>query len=284
MSNLVIDIKDGYAAIATGSENQRAYYKILFDESDFVGESGSAKSFTSLSLFELADDNLKNLQSQAEMTTLVVPMRFSMVKPVDIDKAGLDSLGDEFLTWESHQQLPEDLGDFEIGFYKLRRSFDDKSYKFMFYASTRDFTDVLSNFVASSPDLKVEIKSEAIGLFNAVCLASDKQGVGVAIALESDGASVVIAHDGDFLAGKFIPGDNTSLGEEIMYYVFANCADDLKPKVLICGDLDYMDHLGRLDWADRLQMPAQFGLQAAAGIDEPMMYVAAAGVNFQFDD
>lgn len=280
MNKLVIDIKDGYAAIAANFESGQSYYKIEFNESDFIGDSGDSKSLTSLGLFELADDNLRNLHSLSESTTLIVPIRFSMVKPVAIDKAGYDNLGDEFLTWEARQQLPEELGEFEEGFYKLRTSFDNKTYKFMFFASTKDFVDVLTKFVISDSSKKLNVKSEAIGLFNAVNLASDKKGLSAAISLEADGASVVIAHDGDFVAGKFIHGDNPTLGEEIMYYIFANSSGDIRPNVLICGDLDHIDHLGKLDWADRLQMPAEFGLQAADGIDEPMMYVAAAGVSF----
>ncbi len=284
MKKLVIDIKDGYAAIAANDESGLSYYKIEFEESDFVGESGDSKSLTSLGLFGLADENLRALHDQAEYTTLVVPMRFSMVKPLTIDKIGYDNLGGDFLAWEATQQLPDDLGDFETGFYKLRESYDSKSYKFMFYASTKDFIDVLAQFVASNSDKNLEIKSEAIGLFNAVNLASEGKGLAAAIAVEHDGASVVIAHDGDFVSGKFIPGDSPALGEEIMYYVIANSSGDIRPRVLLCGDLDHMDHLGKLDWADRLQMPAEFGLQAATGIDDPMMYVAAAGVNFLSDD
>jgi hypothetical protein len=283
LKRLVIDIKDGYAAIAAGGEFEKQFFKIEFEEADFIGESGETRSLSSLGLFEIGEDEAKSLYEAADETVLVLPMRFSMVKPVSLEKAAVESMGDEILRWEAKQQLPDELGEFVTGFYKLRDSFDNKSYKYLFYASSKDFVDVLSKFVSSDPSKMPVVQSEAFGLYTAINLASDNQGLGAAISLEHDGAAVVVVHDGDFITGKFIYGDSPALGEEIMYYVVANMPEDTHPHVLICGDLSHVDCLGSLSWATRLYPPESMGLTPEKAANEPGIYIVAAGLN-QADD
>ena len=143
MKKLIVDIKDGYAAIAAGGDFDPQFLKIEFEEQDFVGEMGETRALNSLGLFKLGDDTVKGLYESAEHLALVLPMRFSLIKPISIDVPAIENLGDEFLAWEARQQLPDELGKFETGFYQLRKSFDNKTYKYMFYAASSDFVGVL---------------------------------------------------------------------------------------------------------------------------------------------
>ena len=279
MKKLIVDIKDGYAAIAAGGDFEAHYFKIEFEEKDFIGEMGETRALNSVGLFKLGDESSNQLYQDADQIALVLPMRFSLIKPISIDLPAIETLGDEFLRWEAKQQLPDELGAFETGFYKLRKSFDNRSYKYMFYASSSDFVNVLAKFVSSDDSKKPTMESEAYGLYNAINLASDGQGLGAAISLEHDGAAVVVAHDGDFISAKFIYGDSPALGEEIMYFVIANAPGDMQPNILICGDLDHLDHLGSISWANKLEASQAMGLGSGQSAVDPSIYIVAAGLN-----
>lgn len=280
MKQLVVDIKDGYAILALGGDCEPGYYKFDFDESQF-GDANGDDAHSELGLMGLGGQPIADLYNKVEIIVLTVPLRFSMIKAVSIDLAAIETYGDEYLNWEASQQLPGELGEFRTGFYKLRSSFDRKNLKYLFYASTSDFIDVLSKFVLSEAGPELVIESEALGLFKVIDLASDRQGFCAAVSLEQNGAAVIITQDGDFIAGKFIAGDNISLGEEIMYYIMAHSSVDSRPKMLICGDLAYLANLGVIDWADTLELPETLGLSAKYGVSNPGEFVVAAGLNLR---
>jgi hypothetical protein len=284
LKKLIIDIKDGYAAIAAGGDFDPRFFKIEFEEQDFIGEMGETRALNSLGLFKLGDEAANKLYTDAEQLALVLPMRFSLIKPISIDLPAIEILGDEFLSWEARQQLPEELGTFETGFYKLRKSFDNKTFKYMFYAASSDFVEVLARFIGADDTRKPTVESEAYGLYKAINLASNGHGVGAAISLEHDGAAVVVAHDGDFVGAKFIYGDSPALGEEIMYYVIASAPDDTQPNILICGDSDHLDHLGSINWANRLDPSQTPGLTAGTNQIDQSIYIVAAGLNITSED
>jgi hypothetical protein len=210
---------------------------------------------------------------------LTIPMRFSLVKPVTIDKDAIERYGDDFLRWESTQQLPPELGEFATGFYRLRESFDHKTIQYLFYASAKEFTDVLSKFAGGEDYPEPIIESEAYGLLRVLNLASENHGFGAIVSLEQGGASVIAVSDGDFRAGRFIAGEGPGLGEEIMYYLIANAPESDIPKLLVCGDLKFLDQLGSTDWAEKLELPEQLGLSSGQAADDPDKFVAVAGLN-----
>ncbi|MCP4580883.1 MAG: hypothetical protein GY839_04650 [candidate division Zixibacteria bacterium] len=275
MKKLTIDIKDGYAALATGED----FIKVDFDESDF-GETEGISS-TSTGLIDFGGQEVIDLYNKADQIALTIPMRFSLIRPVSVDMAAIERYGDEYLQWESRQQLPHELGEFITGFYRLRESFDQKSLQYLFYASSKDFVDVLSNFVSPGDRSDPIIESEAFGLLRVLNLASDNRGFGAIVSLEQGGASVVVAHDGDFRAGRFIAGDSPSLGEEIMYYIIAHGTENDRPRLLVCGDLGFMDHLGTTEWAEKLDLPDTIGLTTRQGVSDPSKFVTIAGLTLK---
>jgi len=283
LKRLVVDIKDGYVILAIGGDSEPGLYKLDFDETQ-LGDATGDQSHASLGIIGLGGQQIADLYDKVDRIVLVVPMRFSLVKAVSVDMAAVELYGDEYLNWEALQQLPGELGEFETGFYRLRQSFDRKSLKFLFYASAKDFIDVLSKFVLSQAGLELKIESEAFSLLRVVNLASDRQGFCAAISLEQNGAAVVVTQDGDFIAGRFVIGDNISLGEEIKYYIIAHSSVDSRPKLLICGDLAYLDNLGAIDWADTLELPESLGLATKYGVSDPSKFVVAAGLNFKTND
>jgi len=283
LKQLVVDIKDGYVILASGGDPEPGYYKLDFDEAQF-GDATGDQSNSSLGMIGLGGEQIADLYNKVDKILLVVPLRFSLVKSVSVDLAAIELYGDEYLSWEALQQLPGELGEFATGFHKLRPSFDRKRLKYLFYASAKDFIDVLSKFVLSQTRLELKIESEAFGLLKVIELAPEKQGLCAALSLEQNGAAVVITQDGDFIAGKFIVGDNISLSEEIKYYIFAHSSADERPKLLICGDLAYLDNLGAIDWADILELPESLGLTTKAGVSDPSKFVVAAGLNIKNDN
>lgn len=272
-----MDIKDGYIILASGDNRHQAYLKIDVDET-LLGGTDSSGSTGSTGIFKLGNEQAAAFYNSAEKLILTLPMRFSLIKPISIDLPAIEQLGDEFLKWEARQQLPDELGQFRTGFYKLRESFDRKSYKYLFYAASQDFSDVLANFVTAGSDKAPQIESEAFGLYNLANLASDGQGLITAVSLEHDGAAVVIVHDGDFVAGRFIAGNSPSLGEEIMYYTIAQASEDIRPRLLVCGDLDNLDHLGSISWAERVELPESLNLREGISENDKTKFAVAAGL------
>jgi len=224
LKKLALDIKDNYAAIATGGDFEPEFIIINFDEADFADDSEN-ESPGYKNLFALGGDRLAKLYSEADQALLAVPMRFSLVKPLSIDQAAVENYGSDFLQWEAKQQLPEELGQFIFGFSKLGESYDSKFGNYLYYAVPRDFIDELLNFAVPEIEKK--------RLFNVINLAMDQKGFGAAISLEHDGASVVISHDGVFQSGRFITGEESTLDDEIMYYVMGHTPEDIRPNVLI---------------------------------------------------
>jgi hypothetical protein len=267
LKQLAIDLKDEYAAIAAGGDFDPEYFKIEFGEGDFDDGDGTAH------LLDIAGDRLRRLGQAADIVTLAIPMRYSLAKIIEIDSAGVAKFGDEFVRWEGLQQLPEELGDFRRGFYKLSDSFDKKKFKYFFYAVPEDFIARLEDFAALPDGKKLNLQSEATALFYSLNLAADFSGFDAAISLETEGASVVLSHDGDFIAGRFIKDFGGSLRDDIMYYVTGLSPEILKPQILVCGDLSLISKLGDLDWADILKLDLRDGL------DKPEQYATAAGLN-----
>lgn len=277
MSKLVIDIKDGYVILVAGGDGPPEYLKIDIDESA-LSSTNATGSAAPVGLFDLGNQRASELYQAADQIILSLPMRFSLIKPLSIDIQALDQFGDEFLQWEAKRQLPDELGQFRTGFHRLRESFDRKTCKYVFYAAARDFVDTLSNFVSGELKKAPLLESEAFGLFNIAYAATQGQGLVAAVSLEQDGAAVVIAHDGDFITGRFIPGDSPALGEEIMYYAIAHSADDIRAQLIVCGDMDYLDHLGSLSWADRMELPDSLGLSAILSGQDKGRFAVAAGL------
>ena len=275
MKKLIIDIKDGYAIAAASGDSGQDFIKIDFDEIDFTAEpDGSSPP----GLFDFSSGHLTDFYNQADQIVLAVPIRFSLVKSIAISLAAVKKYGDDFLQWEARQQIPEELGKFITGLKKIGESFDGKFGKYLFYASPEDFIEVLMNFVAPDSKENLVLDSEAVGLFNALNLAADKSGFSAAISLEHDGASVVLSRDGEFLAGRFISGENPNLSDEIMFYIMGHAPDDTKPRVLICGDITQIRHFGSINWAEELKIPNSLDLVDKTGQGHPGAFVAAAGL------
>lgn len=277
MNKLAVDIKDGYIILASGDSGHQDYLKIDVDET-LLGGADSTGQAGSTGIFKLGNEQVTGLYNSADGFILSLPMRFSLIKPISIDLPAIEQFGEEFLAWEAHQQLPDELGQFRTGFYKLRESFDRKTYKYMFYAASRDFSDVLANFVSAGTDKVPQVESEAFGLLNIANLASGGQGLITAVSLEHDGAAVVVVHDGDFVAGRFITGDTPSLGEEIMYYTIAQSSEDTRPRLLVCGDLDNLDHLGSTSWAERVELPKSLNFGDNISDNDKTKFAVAAGL------
>ena len=273
MKKLVIDIKNNYAVFAAGGDFKPEFGKIDFDEADFEDDTGTGK------LLKIGGQKLRELYADAQQVVLTVPMRFSMVKAVEIDTEAIERLGDDFLRWEATQQIPEELGKFASGFSKLGESFDNRKIKYMFYVTPRDFIQVLIKFVAGPLGPRPVLNSEAIGLFNALNLVSDCRGFNAAVSLEHDGATVVLSCDGDFVSGKFITGEGSQLSNEIMYYVLGHTPEGVKPQLLLSGDLAQVNHLNEFSWAELLRVQDSFGIDLEPEFDNPELFVTAAGLN-----
>lgn len=274
MKKLVIDIKDNYAVFVAGGDFRPEFGKIDFDETDFKDGTSTGK------LLKIGGQRLKELYADAQEVVLIVPMRFSLTKIVEIDIPAIEMYGDDILGWEARQQIPEELGKFTFGFYKFGESFDNKKTKYLFYAIPRDLIYILIKFVTVPSGLKPILTSEATGLFNALNLVSKRRGFNAAVALENDGASVVLACDGDFISGKFIAGQGCELSNEIMYYVLGHTSENVKPPLLLCGDLTQMDNLEDFSWAELFKVQDSIGIDLKPEFSNPELFVTAAGINF----
>ncbi len=283
MKRLVIDIKDGYAVLAAGGDFRPEFIRLDFDEVDFSGDSGEGKSPSSLSLFDIGDEHALEIYKQADQVILSVPMRFSMVKTVTVDLDAVKKYGDEFLQWEAKQQLPDELGQFAAGFKRLGKSFDNKRLRYMFYATPKDFIEVLSNFVTVEPDRKPILEPEALGLYNILNLVADNVGFNAAVSIEHDGAAIVIAQDGEFIAGRFIAGEKPTLAEEIMYFILTHAPEDIKPGLLIGGDLNHLDNLGNVAWAENLSFKKSLQSDILSALNDPEPFMAAIGLNMNLE-
>ena len=265
MKKLAIDLKDNYAAIAASGEFGPVYLKIDFG--DFAGDQAETR------LVDIAGDRFRQLYLEAEKVSLVIPMRYSLAKIIEIDRAGIEKYGDDFLNWEASLQLPSELGDFRRDFYRLGESFDKKRYKYFFCATPQEFIRKLEEFASIPGAQKLQAQSEAMALYHALNLAADFSGLDAAISLEPEGASVVLSHDGDYLGGRYIRDNAGSLRDELMYFIIGTHLEDLRPKLLLSGDLNLIDKLGDLSWAETLKLDIENGLAQAE------TYAAAIGLN-----
>jgi hypothetical protein len=68
-----------------------------------------------------------------------------------------------------------------------------------------------------------------------------------------------------------------------MYYIIAQAAEDASPKLLICGDLEFIDQLGSTEWAEKLVLPDSLGLATRQDIGDPGKFVTIAGLNLKSD-
>ncbi|GEM_PF-2043588 len=280
MKKIAFDIKDGYAAIVTGGDLEPEFIMIGFDEADFADDSENESSVPK-NLFALGDERLASLYSLADQALLAVPMRFSLVKSLSIDQAAVEKYGSDFLQWEAKQQLPDELGQFISGFSKLGESYDGLFGNYLYYAVPRDFIEGLLNFAVPDTEKKPALSSEALGLFNVINLAMNQNGFGAAISLEHDGASIALSHDGVFLGGRFIAGEKPTLGDEIKYYIMGHAPEDLRPNVLICGDMNKIDSIGAVTWAEILKIPDSLKTAVKSGKASPELFTAAAGLIMQ---
>ena len=282
MKKLAIDIKDNYAVVVAGGDFKPEFIKIDFGEIDFTpsDENDNAPPC----LFDMGNTRIAELYKEADQAVLSTPMRFSLVKSLSIDQAGIAGYGDDFLRWEAFQQLPEELGQFIFGFKKLGESYDNKYGNYLYYAAPQEFMENLLNFASPDPENKPVLGSEALGLLNIINTATDNKGFCAAISIEQDGASVILSRDGVFISARFIQGekpesqDASALGDEIMYYILSQAPEDIKPGVLICGDLNQIDTIGVVDWADMLVIPDNLKPLIMPGVGGPGPFTAAAGL------
>ena len=274
MKKLVIDIKDNYAVFVASGDFKLEFGKIDFNEADFKDGPRTGK------LLEIGGQKFKELYADAQEVVLIVPMRFSLTKIVEIDIAAIEIYGDEFLDWEARQQIPEKLGKFTFDFYKLGKSYDNKKIKYLFYAIPRELIDMLIIFATGSSGLKPILIPEAVGLFNALNLVSNKRGFNAVVALENDGSSVVLTSDGDFTSGKFIAGQGREKIKEIMYYVLCHNSENVKPPLLLCGDLSQVNNLEDFSWAELFKVKDAIGTDLKPELSNPEFFVTAAGISF----
>lgn len=277
MNKLAIDIKDGYAVIAAGGDFEPEFIKIDFKESDFIGNSENDDSDMP-GLFDLGGEHAIKLYDEADEITLIVPMRFSLVKPVSISQAAIKTYGDEFLKWEAFQQLPEELGRFTFGFNKLAESYDSKVIKYMYYAVPSDFIEVLKDFAAPDSAKKISLDSEAMGQFNMINHITNSSSFCTAISLEHDGASIVISNNGDFLSGRFIGREKSNLADEIAFYIMGHASEGITPQALICGDLNQLDAIGKISWAEMLNVPESISKIKKPELVPTGVFAAVAGL------
>jgi hypothetical protein len=92
------------------------------------------------------------------------------------------------------------------------------------------------------------------------------------VALDQEGASVVISHDGDFVAAKFIGNCGPALKDEVMYYIIGAGSEMLKPQILVCGQAARKTELGDITWADLLQ------INSPALLDNNSIYYGVFGL------
>jgi hypothetical protein len=265
LKKIAIDLKNDYAALVAGGDFILESFKIDFGQHDLTDSENR--------LFKMAGDHVKQLCDETDIISLAVPMRYSMIKLVDIDLSGIEKYGKEFLNWEASQQLPDELGNFSYGFHLLGKSFDGKKVKYLFWAAPQEFIDRLVDFIALPDNTKLKLNSEAMGLYMALDKITTSTGLTAAIFLEPDGASVVISHDGDFIGAKFIKDSGLGLKDELVYYIYGISSESLKPQVLICGNPDSQNHLGDLTWAERLDFEKLDLPQ------NPEIFVTAFGLN-----
>jgi hypothetical protein len=277
LKKLAIDVKDNFAVVVAGGDFRSEFIKIEFNESDFAGEDDRQDTMHPC-LFDMGNDRIIQLYKEADQRIVSVPIRFSLVKPLSIDTVGIDKYGDDFLQWEATQQIPEDLGEFIFGFQKLRESFDGKIANYLYYASPRNFTDNLLNFASPDSEHKPALGSEAFGLLNIINSAAEREGLCAAISLEHDGVSVVLSRDGIFEGARFISAESVNIGEEIMYYILGQVPDDIAPRVLICGDLNQLELVGAMQWAEMLTIPDSLKPSIMSGVGGPGIFTTAAGL------
>lgn len=270
MKNLAIDIKDGYAVVASARDEKRSFVRIDL-------QNVNLSSPGSTTLFEVTRGDMADLYDQVEEITLAVPVRISLVKSISIDRAAVAELDNEYLQWEGQQQIPGETGRFISGFRKLGESFDDRLVKFLYYAAPRDLVEALLSFVKAPSGKSPVLQSEAAGLLRALNLAAHEHGFAAAISLEHDGATVVLAHDGDFLGSRFISGQTRNFGDEVYYYVLGNAPENVRPRILLCGDVSRTAPIHQiLSSSETLDIPDNFLAESSA--DSRAAYVMVAGL------
>jgi hypothetical protein len=246
LNKLIVELKDTAAVIMTAGTIEPESFIFDFGQLDF--------SVGGNRLYNIAGDRFRQLCDKIDKVELVVPMEYSMVKLLEIDTAGLEKYGREFIDWEAALQLPDEFGKFKFGFNRLGESFDQKRVKYLFWAAPEILIKRLIDFLGLPETVPLECQSEAMGLYLALNYSTDRQGFNSAIAIDPEGASVVISHDGDFIAAKFIGSGGASLKEEVMYYIIGAASESLKPQILICGDSAQKANLGDISWAEILQL------------------------------
>jgi hypothetical protein len=265
LKKLAIDLKDNYATVAAGGDFEAEYFMIDFPDFDSGKESSQ--------LLDIAGWRFQELCQQADQITLAVPMRYSLAKVIDIDSSGIAKYGDEFVRWEALQQLPGELGDFRSGFNRLGESFDKKKLKYFFYAVPEDFIGPLETFASLANGQKPILQSEAIALYHLLNQTTNYLGFNAAISLETEGAALVLSHDGDFMGGRHFKDTGGNLRDEVMYYIMGLCSEELKPQLLICGDLSQIHKLGDLTWAEILKF------ELINSLEQPEQFATVAGLN-----
>jgi len=252
LKKLIIDIKDGYAAIAGSDDENVRYYKIDFSEDDFASKPENDMPIQTI--IDFCNTELVDFISQAEDIVLSVPIRFSLIKTIALDLKGIEKYGDSFLSWESAMQLPDDLGSFIHGFDKLGENYDSSFHNYLYYASPEEMISVLRDFVQPESAARLTMASEAQGLYQFLNSAHADAGFYSAVSIEHDGAAIINTLDGMFLSGKFIKSDNKRILDEIMYYIMPHCPDSLQPHLMICGDPGNIDLSSLQNWADVIKV------------------------------
>jgi hypothetical protein len=237
---------DTFAVVMTAGEMEPESFIFDFGQLDFT-ERGSR-------LFSIAGERFRSLCDQVESVDLVVPMQYSMVKLIEVDNAGLERYGQSFVEWEAAQQLPAEFGKFRFGFNRLGPSFDQRRVKYLFWAAPENIIGRLIDFLGLPENVDLVCQSEAMGLYLALNYSSERQGFNSAISIIQEGASIVISHDGDFIAAKFIPSSAQALKDEAMYYIIGAGSESLKPQILICGNSSLKADLGDMEWAEMLRI------------------------------
>lgn len=246
MKRLVIELKDTSAIIVSGGGLESETMVHEFGQLDFSDSRNR--------LYNLAGERFQKLCAEADSVYLTIPMQYSMVKLIEIDNVGLERFGDKFIEWEAAQQLPEELGRFKFGFNRLGPSFDLQRVKYLLWAAPNDVVSRLADFLGLPDNIKVIPQSESMGLYAVLNYSTEKQGFDAAVVITQEGASVVIAHDGDFIGARFIANSELPLKDEIMYYIIGAGSESLRPQILICGDSSNENILGDMDWADRIYL------------------------------
>lgn len=264
MKRLIVELKDTSAVIVSGGNIESAAMICDFGQLDFTD--------THNRLYNLAGERFQKQCSETESVFLIVPMQYSMVKLLEIDNAGLARFGYKFIEWEASQQLPEELGKFKFGFNRLGPSFDQQRVKYLFWAAPEDVISRLITFLGLPENVPITLQSEAMGLYSVLNHCTENQGFNAAVAVNLQGAAVVISHDGDFIGAKFINNDELTLKDEVMYYIIGAGSDSLKPQVLLCGDSANTPMLGPLEWADKLTF------NSPALLDNNSIYFSAFGL------